>query len=702
MGTVYRALDLRKQEADDRMPFIAIKLLNETFRNHRDSFITLQREARKAQSLAHPNIITVYDFDRDGPLIFMTMELLSGSSLEKILGEENNLLMPKNEALRIIKDVGRALAYAHENGIVHCDLKPANIIITSNGRTKVIDFGIARAVRKTEDAGAEVTRFDVGTLGALTPAYASPEMVTGEEPDPRDDIYGLACITYEIFTGKHPFNRISSIHAMARGLQPTKIKGFNRKQWRGLQRALAFERKLRIPTVAEFLDEIIPTPRQFSNLAGAIGAGTVVVGLVVGGIVYLELQGAPQRAEPEIVAQRKAEEAARLETQRKAEEAARLETQRKTEEAARLETQRKAEEGAQLETQRKTEEAARLETQRKTEEAARLETQRKTEEAARLETQRKAEEAARLETQRKTEEAARLETQRKAEEAARLETQRKTEEAARLETQRKAEEAARLETQRKAEEAARLETQRKAEEAARLETQRKTEEAAQLETQRKAEEAARLDTQRKAARLASARRKRRPGWRRSARRKRRPGWRRSARRRGVREAGRWTRTARSSKRCGFLAITRARSMAASGPVSGLRSCSFVHTREELRQVRSPRASARPCWIWRGAFPYCSIVRPPRREASAQPRSRAVRNATPVRGGLRLGRGKRLIQQKPRTGMRSRPWTARRRRSPIWARSLPAVRGRRTARIHKVLVCFGGRLPPAVSRLLCMT
>jgi TPR repeat protein len=417
MGRVYKALDLRKQEANDRNPFIAIKLIGEEFQRHKDSFVTLQREARKAQSLAHPNIITVYDFDRDGPHIFMTMELLIGSSLETITKAHANSPMPITEALRIINDVGKALAYAHENGIVHCDLKPGNIFITDRGRVKVIDFGIARAIKNVEDPNAEPTRFDPGSLGALTPAYASPEMLYMTEPDPRDDIYALACIAYELFSGKHPFNRVQSMQAMARGLQPTQIKGLDRKQWRGLQRALAFRRELRTSTISQFLDDINPKPRLIRHLVTATGVGGVVVAGLIGGAILLH-QGPWGPAPPE-VAQPKAIQSESVDAQRKADEAAaKAEAQRKADEAAKAEAQRKADEAAKAEAQRKADEAAKAEAQRKADEAAKAEAQRKADEAAKAEAQRRADEAAKAEAQRKADEAARAEVA-KAEVAAR-------------------------------------------------------------------------------------------------------------------------------------------------------------------------------------------------------------------------------------------------------------------------------------------
>jgi predicted Ser/Thr protein kinase len=255
MGTVYKALDLRKLEASDRKPYIAIKVLNVQFQGHPKSLISLQREARKAQSLAHPNIVSVYDFDRDGSMVYLTMEYLEGKPLSQLLRAPGYKGMPFLDAMKIVGGMGKALAYAHERGFVHCDFKPANVILTASGGVKVIDFGIARVFQKAEE-DADVTVFDPGSLGALTPAYASPEMLESREPDPRDDIYALGCITYELLTGRHPFNRVSATQARDAGMKPHRPPGLSHHQWRALRCALAFERNARTPSMVRFLDEI--------------------------------------------------------------------------------------------------------------------------------------------------------------------------------------------------------------------------------------------------------------------------------------------------------------------------------------------------------------------------------------------------------------------------------------------------------------
>lgn len=281
MGTVYKALDLRKLEASDRKPYIAIKVLNVQFQGHPKSLIALQREARKAQALAHPNIVSVYDFDRDGSMVYLTMEYLTGKPLSQVLRAPGFHGMPYADAMRIVNGMGKALAYAHERGFVHCDFKPANVIITDTGIVKVIDFGIARVFQKAEE-DVDVTVFDPGSLGALTPAYASPEMLENREPDPRDDIYALGCITYELLAGHHPFNRMSATQARDGGVRPQRPPGLGHRQWRAIKCALAFERNARTPSVTRFLDEMAGQDilRSPAVLAGAGVAALAVVVLV--------------------------------------------------------------------------------------------------------------------------------------------------------------------------------------------------------------------------------------------------------------------------------------------------------------------------------------------------------------------------------------------------------------------------------------
>jgi eukaryotic-like serine/threonine-protein kinase len=258
MSVVFKARDLRREEAQDRDAHVAIKILNEQFRSHPESLLALQRETRKSQSLVHPNVIRVFDFDRDGASVFMVMELLVGSSLERHIRTRARTSM--TEAWPIIKGIGDALAYAHSQGVVHADVKPSNVFVTTDGVVKVFDFSIASAITVRNDERAEATVFDPQQLGALTPAYASFERLDGHPPEPRDDIYGFALVIYELLTGAHPFERMTAVVAAHRGLVPKRIQEITGRQWRGLSRALSKHRDQRPGSVAELLRDLRPRP----------------------------------------------------------------------------------------------------------------------------------------------------------------------------------------------------------------------------------------------------------------------------------------------------------------------------------------------------------------------------------------------------------------------------------------------------------
>ncbi len=281
MGVVFKARDMRKEEAHDRNPYVAVKVLNDSFKAHPQSLIALQREARKAQQLAHPNIVTVYDFDRDGDTVYMTMEYLEGEPLDRIIRQHMSNPMEQQQAIEIIEGICLGLEHAHKHDTIHSDLKPGNVFVTKSGAVKVFDFGIARAMKRQE-GGGEQTIFDAGELGGLTPAYASCEMLDGEEPDFRDDIYALACIAYELLGGRHPFNKIPADEARARKLSPQPIKALKKRQWKSLAKGLAFARADRSPSVATFLEPFIDTrPIRKGYVIAAVVALIALAGLLI-------------------------------------------------------------------------------------------------------------------------------------------------------------------------------------------------------------------------------------------------------------------------------------------------------------------------------------------------------------------------------------------------------------------------------------
>ena len=233
MGAVYKARDLRQVEAGDADPWVAVKVINENFARHEHALVSLQQETKKTQRLSHPNIVSAYDFDRDGDIAFMTMELLQGQSLDHLL-RQNKSGLSESRALHILRQVLEAVAYAHQQGVVHADLKPANIFITQTGQVKVLDFGIARAIY-TESSVQQAS-----AIQAFTPAYASISVLSGSAPDTKDDLFALGCIFYMLFTGEHPYRRCKATEADAAGMKAKRIPALSRTQWKAISALLSF------------------------------------------------------------------------------------------------------------------------------------------------------------------------------------------------------------------------------------------------------------------------------------------------------------------------------------------------------------------------------------------------------------------------------------------------------------------------------
>lgn len=247
-GTVYKALDRHRAHLPPSSRHVAVKVLKLNYHDRPEALAELEREFAQAQSLSHPNIASVFDLDRDGNTYFVVMELLDGQLLSDILRGLDGAPMLRENALGIVSSVGAALAYAHQRGIVHGDLKPRNILITSLGEVRVLDFGFARN-RTLQLHSAS----DLHDIAAPAPAYASVERVNGSEPHPGDDVYSLACIAYELLSGRHPFGGRSAVLARAHGRRPKRIARLTRKQSVALRRALFWTRGERKIDVAELL-----------------------------------------------------------------------------------------------------------------------------------------------------------------------------------------------------------------------------------------------------------------------------------------------------------------------------------------------------------------------------------------------------------------------------------------------------------------
>jgi serine/threonine protein kinase len=195
MGIVYRAKDRRLKRQ------VAIKLLPPELAFRSEIKSRFLREAETAAQLSHPNIVPIYTVDELEQLVFFVMAYVSGDNLAKRLHERGVLTV--EETRKVLREVADALAYAHDRGVVHRDIKPDNILLDAvTGRPMVTDFGIARAMDSTGDSRLTATGMAIGT-----PAYMSPEQAAGErEIDGRSDLYSLGILGYQMLTGEPPFN----------------------------------------------------------------------------------------------------------------------------------------------------------------------------------------------------------------------------------------------------------------------------------------------------------------------------------------------------------------------------------------------------------------------------------------------------------------------------------------------------------------
>ena len=191
MADVYAAEDRRLSRK------VAVKLLRSDLARDPQFIARFKKEALSAAGLNHPSIVAVFDSGEEAGSSYIVMELVHGKTLREYLHGGKTLEV--EHALEIIAGVLEALAYSHQNGIVHRDIKPGNIMITDKGEVKVMDFGIARV---TDDPSATMT----GTWNVVgTAQYLSPEQATGEIADERSDIYSVGCLLFEMLTGRTPF-----------------------------------------------------------------------------------------------------------------------------------------------------------------------------------------------------------------------------------------------------------------------------------------------------------------------------------------------------------------------------------------------------------------------------------------------------------------------------------------------------------------
>jgi serine/threonine-protein kinase len=190
MAYVYKAYDQMLERP------VAVKLLKQDFSRDSGFRERFKQEAKSAANLSHPNIVTVHDFGIDPAGVYIVMEYISGPDLKSLIKEKGHYLYQDGLALMIQACAG--LGYAHRAGIIHCDVKPHNMLISSDRRLKITDFGIARALSTIDN------EFNPDVIWG-SPQYFSPEQALGEVPTPSSDVYSLGVVMYELFTGHLPF-----------------------------------------------------------------------------------------------------------------------------------------------------------------------------------------------------------------------------------------------------------------------------------------------------------------------------------------------------------------------------------------------------------------------------------------------------------------------------------------------------------------
>ncbi len=234
-GIVYGALDHGTTPAIDPGMPVAIKLIHPRSRDHAAATVRLKLEFRRLASLVHPGIVRALDIDCDGEHWFIVMERLQGESLQQTLKRHRATGIERAPA--IADACIAALAHAHGRGIVHGDVKPANIFLCSDGTVRVLDFSAQIATES-------------GLLRPIaTRAYASPQVLAGLPAVAADDIFSLACVIYEMTTGRHPFARCASTAARNAGLHASMPAGMSEPNWQTLRRALAWESAARPPDI---------------------------------------------------------------------------------------------------------------------------------------------------------------------------------------------------------------------------------------------------------------------------------------------------------------------------------------------------------------------------------------------------------------------------------------------------------------------
>lgn len=267
MGLVYRARDLLAEQFGDPEPYLALKILGEEFAESPDASALLYSEFALARRLRHANVLRAHTFEVDAECqrAFFTMELMHGLTLDKLLCERP-LGIAWQELRTIVLPLLDALAHVHSRGVLHGDMKPSNIMVSEDG-IRLFDFGLGQAEEGVLPGLPHVSR---ERFNAWTPGYAAPELLDGEPLTARADIYGAACVIYELAGGKHPFRRLPSNEAREAQLERElhAPRHLPRQCWPALKCALAFDPAQRTITTQQLRDALDASPSWLKRLTG--------------------------------------------------------------------------------------------------------------------------------------------------------------------------------------------------------------------------------------------------------------------------------------------------------------------------------------------------------------------------------------------------------------------------------------------------
>lgn len=283
MSHVYKAIDRRRHPGHSQQTHVAVKMLRRSLSDHDEYRLLLEKEASKARSLSHPNIIKIFDFDAHDGQFFLVMEWLEGDSLKTLLKRTSGEPLSPTFAWAVVEAVADALQHSHSNGVIHADINPSNIFVTTTHDIKLLDFGVARYADDDEEKTPE------DMTAWVTPSYASPEVLSGSSPLVQDDLFSLACVAYRCFAGAHPFDGKLSIVAQREGIEVKPITVLSEEEWSALQQSLSYTRAERPDSTSVLLrghaaaNAIAPAestagPWPWAMLAAATVAAILVIG----------------------------------------------------------------------------------------------------------------------------------------------------------------------------------------------------------------------------------------------------------------------------------------------------------------------------------------------------------------------------------------------------------------------------------------